>query len=163
MDSRHCVEASTGTSARTGVSHARPAPPRNGLPPTRAHPWTKSAPWGGAIPLESSSRPRPAATFACLNLTPEQDLRRCGGCNQVGYGPLPYEVGTPVSCHKAHWKKGRHKRVHAVWAKGGTCRGSGGGSGGGGGGDRKGGGAGGSTKPKRKGTTGTTGKKNRRR
>ena len=25
----------------------------------------------------------------CLDLTPDQDLDRCGGCNQVGYCPLP--------------------------------------------------------------------------
>jgi len=66
----------------------------------------------------------------CLDLTPDQDLDRCGGCNQVGYCPLPYQPGTPVlkyqdvgksalpaqvPCHKAHWKSG-HKQECARFA-----------------------------------------------
>ena len=27
----------------------------------------------------------------CLQLTPDLDLDRCGGCNKVGYCPLPYK------------------------------------------------------------------------
>ena len=65
----------------------------------------------------------------CLDLTPDQDLDR-GGCNQVGYCPLPYKAGDRVlkyqgvgkaalpaqkPCHKAHWKAG-HKTECARFA-----------------------------------------------
>ena len=97
----------------------------------------------------------------CLDLTPDKDLDRCGGCDQVGYCPLPYEPGTPVlkyqdigksalpaqvPCHKAHWKTG-HKQECARFAAeakaaaeaaAAEAKAAGGGGGGGGGGKKKG-------------------------
>ena len=43
----------------------------------------------------------------CLKLTPDVDLHRCGGCNQVGYCDEVPPGQKP--CHKAHWKAG-HKQ-----------------------------------------------------
>jgi hypothetical protein len=54
----------------------------------------------------------------CYKLTPDVDLNRCGGCNQIGYCEVPDEyVLDPKRmkrlgmrpCHVAHWKSG-HKQ-----------------------------------------------------
>ena len=44
----------------------------------------------------------------CYLLTPDVDLHRCGGCNQVGYCEEA-PPGQTKPCHKAHWKAG-HKQ-----------------------------------------------------
>jgi hypothetical protein len=94
----------------------------------------------------------------CLDLTPDQDLDRCGGCNQVGYCPLPYKAGDPVlkyqdvgkaalpaqvPCHKAHWKAGHKKECARFAAEAKTAAEAGAGAGGGGGSGGSGGGGGG--------------------
>jgi uncharacterized membrane protein YgcG len=100
----------------------------------------------------------------CLKLTPDVDLNRCGGCNQVGYCEEA-PPGQKKPCHVLHWKAG-HKHECARFAaeaeaeakaeeeaaeaeaagaaggmgggKGGGKGGSGGAGGGGGGGKKKG-------------------------
>jgi hypothetical protein len=50
----------------------------------------------------------------CLKLTPDVDLNRCGGCNQVGYcDEAP--PGQKKPCHVLHWKAG-HKHECARFA-----------------------------------------------
>ena len=43
----------------------------------------------------------------CLQLTPDVDLNRCGGCNQVGYCEEAPPGQKP--CHVAHWAAGHKK------------------------------------------------------
>ena len=76
----------------------------------------------------------------CLKLTPELDLRRCGGCNQVGYCDEAPPGQKP--CHVAHWKAGHKKECARFAAEAEELKkaeeeegGMGGGEGGGGGGD----------------------------
>jgi hypothetical protein len=50
----------------------------------------------------------------CLALTPDVDLNRCGGCNQVGYCEET-PPGQKKPCHVLHWKAG-HKHECARFA-----------------------------------------------
>jgi hypothetical protein len=50
----------------------------------------------------------------CLKLTPDVDLNRCGGCNQVGYCEET-PPGQKKPCHVLHWKAG-HKQECARFA-----------------------------------------------
>ena len=50
----------------------------------------------------------------CLKLTPDVDLNRCGGCNQVGYCEEA-PPGQKKPCHVLHWKAG-HKQECARFA-----------------------------------------------
>jgi ankyrin repeat protein len=50
----------------------------------------------------------------CLKLTPDVDLNRCGGCNQVGYCEEA-PPGQTKPCHVLHWKAG-HKQECARFA-----------------------------------------------
>ena len=50
----------------------------------------------------------------CLKLTPDVDLNRCGGCNQVGYCEEA-PPGQKKPCHVLHWKAG-HKHECARFA-----------------------------------------------
>ena len=81
----------------------------------------------------------------CYLLTPDVDLNRCGGCNQVGYCEEA-PPGQTKPCHKAHWKAG-HKQECARFqaeakAKAEAEATSGGGGGGGGSSGGRGGGGG---------------------
>jgi hypothetical protein len=108
----------------------------------------------------------------CLKLTPDVDLNRCGGCNQVGYCEET-PPGQKKPCHVLHWKAG-HKHecarfaaeaeaeakaeaeaaaaeAEAKAAEERTARGKGGGKGGAGGAGGAGGGGGGGGKKKGRG------------
>ena len=50
----------------------------------------------------------------CYLLTPDVDLNRCGGCNQVGYCEEA-PPGQKKPCHVLHWKAG-HKQECARFA-----------------------------------------------
>ena len=69
----------------------------------------------------------------CLKLTPDENLNRCGGCNQVGYCALPEDTDphvlkhmhhptrdaflAQVPCHEAHWKAGHKKECKRFQAE----------------------------------------------
>jgi hypothetical protein len=51
----------------------------------------------------------------CLKLTPDVDLHRCGGCNQVGYCDEVPPGQKP--CHVLHWKAGHKKECKRFMAE----------------------------------------------